>query len=267
MPSLIPCLRAHAPVHGFGLRRCNRGVHRDTLIAYTPVGIRRLLIEGLATEPQLTVPATIRFQAAPLGIYRDTLVQWLACATIPQQVRIEPAGPDSIQFQLLTIRTITLPVDTPCTAYPFAFRAQRLGRSCLRLLIEGQEHQPYECVLIGDVVCAQPYSGSVLAAPQSISTQAGRVITVPIWMPSVPAEFRTMQRPFRFTVRCNASALLPEPPLERGTVVGGERRFSVTGRGFMRGIRWHCFASVRTGATHRLYKFGLRTSHGSMTAP
>lgn len=211
------------------------GVHRDTLIAYTPVGIRRLLIEGLATEPQLTVPATIRFQAAPLGIYRDTLVQWLACATIPQQVRIEPAGPDSIQFQLLTIRTITLPVDTPCTAYPFAFRAQRLGRSCLRLLIEGQEHQPYECVLIGDVVCAQPYSGSVLAAPQSISTQAGRVITVPIWMPSVPAEFRTMQRPFRFTVRCNASALLPEPPLERGTVVGGERRFSVTGRGFIRG--------------------------------
>ncbi|MDZ7379344.1 MAG: hypothetical protein ONB06_08355, partial [candidate division KSB1 bacterium] len=85
------------------------------------------------------------------------------------------------------------------------------------------------------VTCAQPYNGAMLAAPQNIVTQAGRVITVPVWMPSVPAEFRTMQRLFRFTVRCNASALLPEPPLERGTIIGGERRFSVRGRGFFRG--------------------------------
>lgn len=210
------------------------GLHADTLIAETPVGVRTLRVEAMATQPQLIVPATIRLGNVPLGTYRDTLVQWFACSTTPQQVRLQPVGPDSSQLQLLTIRQLSLTEETPCSAYPFGFRAERLGRTCLRLLVESSEGQPYECVLVGDVVCAEPYSGAMLSAPPTLVTQAGHVITVPVWMPSVPRQFRTMQRPYRFTVRCNASALLPEPPLGRGTIADGERIVTVTGRGFLR---------------------------------
>ncbi|MDW8272135.1 MAG: hypothetical protein RML15_06970 [Bacteroidota bacterium] len=211
------------------------GIHTDTLSIYTPYGVRRSVVEGIATESQLLLPSTIRLGTLPIGTSRDTLVQWLACVKTPQQVRLRPIGPDTTQIQLLTIRQFSLTEETPCMAYPFGVRAQRVGRTCLRLLVEGQQQQSYECVLVGDVICAPPYSGAVLAAPQSIVTQAGRVITIPVWMPSVPPGFRSMQRPYRFTVRCNASTLLPEPPLERGTIINGERIIPVTGRGFLQG--------------------------------
>ncbi len=211
------------------------GLYQDTMVVYTPVGMRRLPLAGNATPPIMSLPATIRLGTLPLGAQLDTLVQWLVCVSHPQQVRLRLAGPDSMQLQLRTIREFSLTDETPCLAYPFRVRGEQLGRTCLRLLIEGDERQPYETVLIADVVCRLPYDGAVLSVPQGIVTQAGRVITVPVWLPSVPQTFRSMQRPFRFTVRCNASTLLPEPPLERGIISDGERRFVVSGRGFLRG--------------------------------
>lgn len=211
------------------------GMHTDTLEVYTPVGMQRVAVEGYAPAPTLTLPQTIWVGTMPPGTMRDTLVQWLTCATVPQQIRLSADWPDTTQLRLLTIRQFTLTSETPCMAYPFGIRAERVGRTCLRLLVEGSERQPYECVIAGDVVCAQPYSGAALSVPRSIVTQAGQVISVPVWMPSVPRSYRAMQRPFRFTVRCNASTLLPEPPLERGTIADGERRFTVSGRGFLVG--------------------------------
>lgn len=211
------------------------GVHTDTLEVYTPVGMQRVVVEGYAPAPTLTLPQTIWVGSMPPGTMRDTLVQWLACATVPQQIRLSAEWPDTSQLQLLTIRQFTLTQETPCLAYPFGIRAERVGRTCLRLLIEGSERQSYECVIVGDVVCAQPYSGAALSVPRTIVTQAGQVIAVPVWMPSVPRPFRTMQRSFRFTVRCNASTLLPESPLKRGTIADGERRLTVSGRGFLVG--------------------------------
>jgi hypothetical protein len=211
------------------------GHHTDTLEVYTPVGMQRVAVEGYAPAPTLTLPQTIWVGTMPLGTMRDTLVQWLTCATLPQQIRLIAKWPDTTQLRLLTIRQFTLTSETPCLAYPFGIRAERVGRTCLRLLVEGSERQPYECVIAGDVICAQPYSGAALSVPRSIVTQAGEVIALPVWMPSVPRSYRTMQRPFRFTVRCNASTLLPEPPLERGTIADGERQFTVSGRGFLIG--------------------------------
>ncbi|MCL6566879.1 MAG: ATP phosphoribosyltransferase regulatory subunit [Acidobacteriia bacterium] len=211
------------------------GMFADTLEVYTPVGMQRAVVVGYAPSPTLTLPPTLWMGTMPPGIVRDTLVQWLVCATSPQQIRLIADWPDTTQLRLLTIRQFALTEETPCLAYPFGIRTDRVGRTCLRLLVEGSERQPYECVVVADVVCAQPYRGAALSMPRSIVTQAGRVITVPVWMPSVPREFRSMQRPYRFTVRCNASTLLPLPPLERGTVADGERRITVTGRGFLVG--------------------------------
>lgn len=211
------------------------GMHLDTLEVYTPAGMRRLPLAGNGTPPVISLPPTIRLGTLPLGAQVDTLVQWLVCVDQPQQVRLRPMGPDSVQLQLRTIREFSLTEETPCLAYPFRVRGEQLGRACLRLLVEGDERQPYETVLIADVVCRLPYDGAVLSVPQGIVTQAGRVITVPVWLPSVPQPYRTMQRPYRFTVRCNASTLLPEPPLDRGTISNGERRFVVSGQGFLHG--------------------------------
>ncbi|MCX7930905.1 MAG: hypothetical protein N2663_09345 [Chlorobi bacterium] len=211
------------------------GMHYDTLEVYTPVGMRRLPIAGYAVLPSLSLPTTIRLDAIPLGAQIDTLVQWLVCSNYSQQVRLRVGGPDTTQIQLRTIREFSLTDQTPCLAYPFRFRADRLGRTCLRLLIECDDAQPYETVLIGDVVCRLPYDGATLAVPYGVATQSGRVVAVPVWLPRVPQTFRMMQRPYRFTVRCNASVLLPEPPLDRGSITEGERRFVVTGRGFLRG--------------------------------
>jgi hypothetical protein len=210
-------------------------MHYDTLEVYTPVGLRRLPLAGNGTPPTMVIPATIQLGQLPVGAQLDTLVQWLVCTSLPQQVRLRPLGPDTVQVQLRTIRQFSLTDQTPCLAYPFRATAEYLGRTCLRLTIEGDERQPYETVIIADVVCRMPYDGAVLSVPQGIVTQAGRVISVPVWLPSVPSLFRSMQRPYRFTVRCNASLLLPEPPLDRGTVQGGERRIVVQGRGFLRG--------------------------------
>jgi hypothetical protein len=211
------------------------GMYADTLEVYTPVGMQRAIVVGYAPSPTVTLPQTLWMGTMPPGIVRDTLVQWLACATSPQQIRLIADWPDTIQLRLLTIRQFALTEETPCLAYPFGIRTDRVGRTCLRLLVEGNERQPYECVIVADVVCAQPYRGAALSMPRSIVTQAGRVITVPVWMPSVPREFRSMQRPWRLTIRCNASTLLPLPPLERGTISDGERRITVTGRGFLIG--------------------------------